>query len=298
MREVAERIAHVSPGDSTVLITGESGTGKELVARAVHRRSGRTGPFVPVSCAAIPSDILEAELFGHTRGAFTGANDARVGLFHQARAGTLFLDEIGETPPELQPKLLRALQVRRIRPIGSSEEQPFDARIITATNRDLSRAVAEGTIREDLYFCLNVLTITLPPLRDRSGDILELARYFVARTSATLNAPYALTPAAERQLLNHAWPGNVRELENAIQAAVVMATGGQVGFDELPTGVRARAVEAAHVSTTLDEVERRHILLVLETLKWNKAETARVLGINRATLYRKLQRYGLAAPAN
>jgi len=299
MRQVAERVAEVAPGDSTVLITGESGTGKELVARAVHLQSGRSGPFVPLSCAAIPVEILEAELFGHTRGAFTGASEARAGLLQKARGGTLFLDEIGELPLELQPRLLRALQVRRMRPVGSAEEIAFDARIIAATNRDLTRAIAEGVLREDLFFCLNVLTIALPPLRERHGDVLELARHFINRASSALGAAYELTEAAERQLLSHPWPGNVRELENAIEAAVAMATGGEVGFDELPTGVRARVIsEDASTSRTLDDVERSHILLVLDALRWNKAEAARILGINRATLYRKLQRYGLSGPSN
>jgi DNA-binding NtrC family response regulator len=299
MRQVAERIAHVSLGDSTVLITGESGTGKELVARAVHRASGRTGPFVPVSCAAIPADILEAELFGHTRGAYTGASEARQGLLPQAAGGTLFLDEIGELPLELQPKLLRALQSRRLRPVGSTEEVSFDARIIAATNRDLGRAVAEGKMREDLLYCLNVLTIPLPALRDRAGDVLELARHFLARASATLGVRYELSAAAERQLTAHSWPGNVRELENAIQASVALASSGQVGFDDLPTGIRAqRQQEATRESLSLEDVERRHILLVLDALHWNKAEAARILGINRATLYRKLQRYGLGGASN
>jgi DNA-binding NtrC family response regulator len=299
MRQVAERIAHVAPGDSTVLITGESGTGKELVARAVHRASGRTGPFVAVSCAAIPADILEAELFGHTRGAFTGASEARQGLLQQARGGTLFLDEVGELPLELQPKLLRALQVRRLRPVGSTDEVSFDARIIAATNRDLGRAVAEGKMREDLLYCLNVLTIPLPALRDRSGDVLELARHFLARASGSLGVRYELSVAAERQLTAHSWPGNVRELENAIQASVALASSGQVGFEDLPTGIRAqRPQESTTESRSLEDVERRHILLVLDALHWNKAEAARILGINRATLYRKLQRYGLGGAAN
>ncbi len=299
MRQIAERITHVAPGESTVLIMGESGTGKELVARAVHRASGRSGPFVPVSCAAIPAEILEAELFGHTRGAFTGASEARPGLLQQAGGGTLFLDEIGELPLELQPKLLRALQARRLRPVGSAEEIPFDARIITATNRDLGRAVAEGKMREDLLYCVNVLTITLPPLRDRAGDVLELARHFLARVSSNLGVRYELTVAAERQLTAHSWPGNVRELENAIQASVALASTGQVGFEDLPTGIRSqRPTDAGLESRSLEDVERRHILLVLDALHWNKAEAARILGINRATLYRKLQRYGLGGASN
>jgi DNA-binding NtrC family response regulator len=299
MRLVAERVTHVAPGDSTVLITGESGTGKELVARAVHRASGRTGPFVAVSCAAIPGDILEAELFGHTRGAFTGASEARQGLLQQAKGGTLFLDEIGELPPDLQPKLLRALQSRQLRPVGSTEEIPFDARIIAATNRDLGRAVAEGKMREDLLYCLNVLTIALPALRDRSGDVLELARHFLGKASGKLGVRYELTAAAERQLSAHSWPGNVRELENAIQASVALASSGQVGFEDLPTGIRSQRPQDASVeSRSLEDVERRHILLVLDALHWNKAEAARILGINRATLYRKLQRYGLGGASN
>jgi DNA-binding NtrC family response regulator len=299
MRQVADRIGHVAPGEATVLITGESGTGKELVARAVHRASGRTGPFVPVSCAAIPAEILEAELFGHTRGAFTGASDARQGLLQQAASGTLFLDEIGELPLELQPKLLRALQTRRVRPVGSTEEVPFDARIIAATNRDLGRAVAEGKMREDFLYCVNVLTLALPALRDRAGDVLELARHFLSRVSSKLGVRYELTVAAERQLTTHSWPGNVRELENAIQASVALASTGQVGFDDLPTGIRAqRPPGDSTQSRSLEDVERRHILLVLDALHWNKAEAARILGINRATLYRKLQRYGLGGASN
>jgi two-component system response regulator HydG len=299
MRQVAERIGHVALGDATVLITGESGTGKELIARAVHRASGRTGPFVAVSCAAIPADILEAELFGHTRGAYTGATEARLGLLQQARGGTLFLDEMGELPIQLQPKLLRALQARRLRPVGSAEEVSFDARIIAATNRDLGRAVAEGTMREDLLYCLNVLTIALPALRDRAGDVLELARHFLSRASSTLGVRYELTIAAEQQLVAHSWPGNVRELENAIQASVALASSGQVDLDDLPSGVRAQRPQNGTTETrSLEDVERRHILQVLDALHWNKAEAARILGNNRATLYRKLQRYGLGGASN
>jgi two-component system response regulator HydG len=185
-----------------------------------------------------------------------------------------------------------------MRPVGSSDEIPFDARIIAATNRDLSKAVKNGQMREDLYLCLNVLTIAMPPLRERTSDILELARHFIARKSARQGTEYELTPAAERQLLAYDWPGNVRELENAIDAAVSLASGPHVGFDELPTGIRASGKDNSSTPRTLDEVERRHIILVLDTLRWNKAEAARILGINRATLYRKLQRYGLPGPAN
>jgi DNA-binding NtrC family response regulator len=296
MRAVGDRIRSAAPTESTVLITGESGTGKELVARALHRHSARAGgPFVPVSCAAVPAEMLEAELFGHTRGAFTGAGQARTGLLQQAQGGTLFLDEIGDMPLELQPRLLRALQERRVRPVGSSVEFDFDARLIAATNRDLSAAMAAGAFREDLYFRINVIRIEMPPLRERPGDVLELARYFLGRASVGTGESYQLTAEAEHQLLSHSWPGNVRELENSMRAAVAMATSGHVGFEELPTGVRANLAprDGANDPRTLDEVERRHILHVLDALEWNKAEAARVLGINRATLYRKLQRYGL-----
>jgi two-component system response regulator HydG len=296
MRTLGDRIRSAAPTESTVLITGESGTGKELVARALHRHSQRAeGPFVPVSCAAVPAEMLEAELFGHTRGAFTGAGQARVGLLQQAQGGTLFLDEIGDMPLELQPRLLRALQERRVRPVGSSVEFEFDARVVAATNRDLQAAMLAGAFREDLYFRVNVIRLEMPPLRDRPGDVLELARYFLARASAGTAESYQLTPEAEHQLLAHDWPGNVRELENSMRAAVAMATSGHVGFEELPTGVRAGLGTRDNGTDprTLDEVERRHILHVLDALDWNKAEAARVLGINRATLYRKLQRYGL-----
>jgi DNA-binding NtrC family response regulator len=301
MRALSDRIRSAAPTESTVLITGESGTGKELVAVALHRHSLRAGgPFVPVSCAAVPAEMLEAELFGHTRGAFTGAGQARTGLLQQAQGGTLFLDEIGDMPLELQPRLLRALQERRVRPVGSSVEFDFDARVVAATNRDLGLAMAAGTFREDLYFRINVIRLELPPLRERPGDVLELARYFLARASVGTDESYQLTPEAEHQLLSHSWPGNVRELENSMRAAVAMATSGHVGFEELPTGVRSgmTARDTANDPRALDEVERRHILHVLDALDWNKAEAARVLGINRATLYRKLQRYGLEGNGN
>ncbi len=299
MQRVAERVVQVASSDATVLITGESGTGKELVARAVHRASGRKGPFVALSSAAIPGELLEAELFGHARGAFTGASQARAGLLARAKGGTLFLDEVGDLPTTLQPKLLRALQTRRLRPIGSVDEVTFDARIIAATNRNLEQAIASGSMRDDLFLCLNVLTIELPPLREREGDVTELARHFLARASAAQGAPYRLTVEAERQLARHRWPGNVRELQNAMEAAVALTTSPEVGFDELPTGLRQRIrLGPGRDGRSMEEVERHHILTVLEALCWNKAEAARILGINRATLYRKLHRYGLDEPSN
>ena len=298
MRALHQQIGRAAATDSTVLITGESGTGKELVARAIHHASERSnGPFVAVSCAAVPHEILEAELFGHEKGAFTGAVQARIGLFEQATRGTLFLDEIGDMPIDLQPKLLRVLQERRVRPLGASREVLLDTRIVTATNRDLDQAVRAGQFREDLHFRIKVLHIHLPPLRERERDVLELAEHFLPRTGAE---PHTLTPEAEQQLLGYDWPGNVRELENAVQSAVALASGGRIGLEELPTTVRQRrspAVATTEKPTTLEEVERRHIEIVLKAVGWNKARAARKLGIDRATLYRKLSRFGLDRPA-
>jgi DNA-binding NtrC family response regulator len=298
MRALHQQIGRAAATDSTVLITGESGTGKELVARAIHRASERSsGPFVAVSCAAVPHEILEAELFGHEKGAFTGAVQARIGLFEQATRGTLFLDEIGDMPLDLQPKLLRVLQERRVRPLGASREVLLDTRIVSATNRDLDQAVRSGQFREDLHFRIKVLHIHLPPLRERERDVLELAQHFLSRGG---NTPPPLSPEAEQQLLGHDWPGNVRELENAMHAATALATGNAIGLDELPTSVRTRrAPQSATVErpTTLEEVERRHIEIVLKAVGWNKARAARKLGIDRATLYRKLSRFGLDRPA-
>jgi two-component system response regulator HydG len=250
-----------------------------------------------VSCAAVPHEILEAELFGHEKGAFTGAVQARIGLFEQATRGTLFLDEIGDMPLDLQPKLLRVLQERRVRPLGASREVLLDTRIVSATNRDLDQAVRSGQFREDLHFRIKVLHIHLPPLRERERDVLELAQHFLSRGG---NTPPPLSPEAEQQLLGHDWPGNVRELENAMHAATALATGNAIGLDELPTSVRTRrAPQSATVErpTTLEEVERRHIEIVLKAVGWNKARAARKLGIDRATLYRKLSRFGLDRPA-
>ncbi|HEX6271860.1 MAG TPA: sigma-54 dependent transcriptional regulator [Polyangiaceae bacterium] len=297
MRALHHQIGRAAATDSTVLVTGESGTGKELVARAIHRASDRSGgPFVAVSCAAVPHEILEAELFGHEKGAFTGAVQARIGLFEQASGGTLFLDEIGDMPIDLQPKLLRVLQERRVRPLGASREVLLDTRIVAATNRDLEQAVRSGQFREDLHFRIKVLHLHLPPLRERERDVLELAQHFLPRTGDQMPS---LTPEAEQQLIGYDWPGNVRELENAMRAAVALASTGQIGLEELPTTVRTRrgpTVPATERPTTLEEVERRHIEIVLKAVGWNKARAARKLGIDRATLYRKLSRFGLDRP--
>lgn len=300
LQAVIQRIARVAPTQATVLITGESGTGKELVARAVHRGSARRdGPFVALSCAAMPHELLESELFGYRRGAFTGAAESRDGLFQRADGGTLFLDEIGELPLSLQPKLLRVLEEMRVRQLGSSHEVPLDLRVVAATNRDLEEEVKRGNFREDLLFRLNVHHIHLPPLRERGDDVLELARYFLARAAQNGVHP-ELTTDAEQLLLSHHWPGNVRELENSLSAALALAPTGSIGVGELPARLQAgagRPPEAERSEpASLEEVERRHIEIVLRATGWNKALAARKLGIDRATLYRKLMRLGITEP--
>ena len=330
LRAVIERIARVAPTQATVLITGESGTGKELVARAVHDGSPRRErPFVALSCAEMPQGLLEAELFGYRRGAFTGAVQARDGLFQRADGGTLFLDEIGELPLPLQPKLLRVLEERRVRPLGSSQEVALDVRIIAATNRDLEHAVRLGQFREDLLFRLNVHHVHLPPLRERGQDVMELARFFLARgiraqspasgdmassapsaadgaasdTSAAgqtegAATAFTLTPEAERLLLEYHWPGNIRELENALSAAMALSRDGTIGLRELPARLESagRGAPPPIEPVSLEEMERRHIEIVLRATGRNKALAARKLGIDRATLYRKLLRLGLSEP--
>ena len=382
LRGVIERIARVAPTQATVLITGESGTGKELVARAVHNGSPRRDrPFVALSCAAMPQGLLEAELFGYRRGAFTGAVQSRDGLFQRAEGGTLFLDEIGDLPLPLQPKLLRVLEERRVRPLGSSQEVALDVRIVAATNRDLEHAVRLGQFREDLLFRLNVHHVHLPPLRDRGDDVVELTQYFLSRgiraqdpppardpfeddgadgegvseassPVSTTDAPapegvaaaplpavpspavpspavppsaavalpgpaldeasatgrsapfpsgvqYRLTPDAEKLIRGYRWPGNVRELENALSAAMALAKDGTIGVRELPSRLESASRASAPPPVepvSLEEMERRHIEIVLRATGRNKALAARKLGIDRATLYRKLLRLGLSDP--
>jgi len=298
LRGIMERIARVAPTQATVLITGESGTGKELVARAVHRGSPRReGPFIALSCAAMPYELLEAELFGYRRGAFTGAAQSRDGLFQRAEGGTLFLDEIGDLPLALQPKLLRVLEERRVRPLGSSQEVPLDVRIVAATNRNLEQSVEQGQFREDLLYRLNVHHLHLPPLRERGDDVVELSRHFLARAARNGGRPCELTPDAEQLIRSHEWPGNVRELENSLSAALALAVDGVIGVAELPARLQSgaqRSEPPARVEpASLEEVERRHIQIVLRATGWNKALAARKLGIDRATLYRKLIRLGL-----
>lgn len=303
MRKVNDLILRVADSDANVLITGESGTGKELVARALHSRSARSaGPFVAVNCAAVPETLLESELFGHAKGAFTDARQARTGLFVQASGGTLFLDEVGEMPLGMQPKILRALQERRVRPVGGNTEVNFDSRLVTATNRDLETEVEERRFREDLYYRINVVRIEVPPLRGRGNDLLLLAQHFIERAaSRSGKSVVGLVSAAAEKLLSYDWPGNVRELENCMERAVALTRYDQVTVEDLPEKVRS--YQSSHVVVASDdpsellpmqEVERRYIQRVLKSVGGNKTQAAKVLGFDRRTLYRKLERYGLA----
>jgi DNA-binding NtrC family response regulator len=302
MQQMRGTIDKVAQSDATVLITGESGTGKELVARALHFAGRRaSGPFVPVNCGALVGTLLDSELFGHVRGAFTGADTSKRGLFVAADSGTLFLDEIGELPIELQPKLLRALQDGEVKPVGGTTAIRVDARVIAATNRTLEDQVKAGAFREDLFYRLAVITIEVPALRNRPGDIPLLAKHFAEQ--AALRAErgrVSLTDAALAHLSAQPWPGNVRELENAIERAVILAAGDVLDVADV-AGPRA-AVSAASFATfsgdhvpTLDELERAHILKVLELCEGQKTKAAQMLGINRTTLWKKLRQYGLDA---
>lgn len=300
MRRVHDLIARVATSDASVLVHGETGTGKELIARALHKASNRaTGPFVAINCAAVPQTLIESELFGHARGAFTDAKAERTGLFLQATGGTLFLDEIAELPLETQPKLLRALQERKVRPVGSNTEVPFDVRLVTATNRDLEFEVFEKRFREDLFYRINVVTIEVPPLRDRPGDVLMLAQHFLRRFAEIANKPMvALSDSAAEKLVSYDWPGNVRELENCIERGVALGRFDSLTVDDLPQKVRGYRGKSFVVSADdtsdvlmMEEVERRYIMRVLGLLRGNKSQAAQLLGFDRRTLYRKLARY-------
>jgi DNA-binding NtrC family response regulator len=299
VKKMCDLIARVADTDATVLVTGESGTGKELVARALHAQSGRAeGPFVAINCAALPESLLESELFGHTRGAFTDARSARPGLFLQASRGTLFLDEIAEMPLGMQAKLLRALQERTVRPVGGDTEHPFDTRIVAATNRDLETEVDEKRFREDLFYRINVVRIDVPPLRARGDDVLTLAQRFIERLGATAQRGIVgMTSAAAERLTTYPWPGNVRELQNSMERAVALGQFDRIGVDDLPEKVRDHrpletSVDATDAAALLpmEEVERRYIQRVLEAVGGNKTLAAQVLGFDRRTLYRKLGR--------
>ena len=292
-------LGRVAASEASVLITGESGTGKEVAARLIHDRSPRKlGPFIAINCAALPEALLEAELFGHTKGAFTDAKAARAGLLQQAGGGTLFLDEIGDMPLGLQPKLLRALEQREARPVGGDSEVPFDVRLIAATNRDLEAAAEEGRFREDLYYRINVVHVVMPPLRTRGGDVLALAQRFLEEFVSKAKRPIkGMSAAVAERLASYLWPGNVRELRNCIERAVALTQFEELTVEDLPE--RVRAYRPSHVVVAgddpsefvpLEEVERRYILRVLESVQGNKTLAARILGLDRATLYRKLER--------
>jgi two-component system response regulator HydG len=305
MRRVYELIAQLGDGESTVLITGESGTGKELVARAIHRKSRRAdGPFVAINCAAMPASLLESELFGHVRGAFTDAKRSREGLFVQASNGTLFLDEIGEMAIEMQAKLLRVLQERRVRPVGGDAEIEFDSRIISATNRDLEEEVSEGRFREDLFYRINVINIPVPPLRSRGSDILLLAQAFLEQFAQQADkGVQGISAAAAQKLRDYDWPGNVRELENCLERAVTLTRFDEITVEDLPEALRNYQPRSMVIPgddpeqmPTLEETERRYICRVLDAVKWNKSHAARVLGMDRRTLYRKIDRLGIDEP--
>lgn len=299
MKRVTDVITRVSQTDATVLVTGESGTGKELVARAIHERSNRRdGPFVAINCAAVPATLLESELFGHARGAFTDAKATRKGLFLEADNGTLFLDEIGEMPLEMQVKLLRALQERTVRAVGGNSEMPFNARVIAATNRDLENEVHEKRFREDLYYRINVVTVHVPPLREREGDVPLLAQRFLERFAARHGKHViGISAPAAAKLVAYHWPGNVRELENSIERAVALTQFDHINVEDLPERIRAHRPdtmvmmpETAEELVTVEELERRYLLHVLKVVHGNKSRAARILGYDRRTLYRKLER--------
>jgi len=300
IKNLRAMIRKMAATDTSVLISGGTGTGKELVAQELHGLSHRNaGPFIAINCAAVPENLLESELFGHSRGAFTDAKAERTGLFVQAQGGTFFLDEIGSMPLGLQPKVLRALQDRRVRPIGSNTEIPFDVRIISATNADLESAVEEGRFRQDLFFRLNVIYIEVPPLRARGSDILLLAQKFISDFSRRLNKDVAgLSPNAAEKLQSYDWPGNVRELQNCIERAVALATHELLMVEDFPEKIRNYrpshlflAGDDPHDLITLEELERRYIQKVLEAVRGNKTDASRILGLDRKTLYRKLGRY-------
>jgi len=302
MRSVFELIERVADSDVTVLVTGESGTGKEVVARALHHQGRRkSGPFVAINCAALPEPLLESELFGHTKGAFTDAKTNEPGLLARANGGTILLDEIGDMPLGLQPKLLRVLQERTVRPVGGHVEVPIHVRVVAATNRDLESAIEEGRFREDLFYRINVVNIALPPLRARAGDILPLALSFMRELDA--RAPHevrGIAPAAAERLVTYPWPGNVRELQNCMERAVALARFEEIAVDDLPEKVRdyrtSHVLIAGDDATELvpmDEVERRYVLRVMEAVGYNKTAAARILGFERKRLYRWLKRLGI-----
>jgi DNA-binding NtrC family response regulator len=301
MQRVMETVAAVADADANVLIVGESGTGKELIANALHERSPRReGPWVKINCAALPKDLIESELFGHTKGSFTGATAEKAGLLEEAHRGSLLLDEITEMPVDLQTKLLRVLEERVVRRIGGTRALVVDFRLISSTNRNAEAAVKEGALRQDLYFRINTVTIQVPPLRERRDDIPLLVRAFLERYARKHARPVeAIEPEASRRLLGYPWPGNVRELQNAIEHGILVARGRQVTVSDLPEALQRDSAASAAIapsevpSGSLEEIERASILKALETTRWNKQAAAALLGLRRPTLYSKMRKHGI-----
>jgi transcriptional regulator with PAS, ATPase and Fis domain len=306
MLEVYKLVARVAESKSTVLLQGESGTGKELIARAIHANGPRREkPFIPVNCGALPDNLLESEMFGYEKGAFTGAVGTKAGLFEAANGGSLFLDEIGELGPALQVKLLRVMQDQEVRRVGGTSSVKVDVRIIAATNRDLELLVKEGKFRDDLFYRLKVVPITLPSLAERREDIPMLVHHFLQKcATGTTPSVRGVLPEAMALLTQYRWPGNVRELENAIERAVSLSHGPLLTPDDLPEAIRQESMDglqgklahgdpAIDATLTLEEVEKRHLILVLKETKGNKVKAAKILGIDRRTLYRMAERFGL-----
>lgn len=295
--EVFSLVHRVAPSDSTVLLLGESGTGKELIAREVHYASPRSdGPFVSINCGALPENLLESELFGHVKGSFTGAIRDKQGLFTVAQGGTFLLDEVGETSPAIQVKLLRVLQEREVIPVGGTRPIDVNVRLIAATNADLEMKVQDGTFRADLYYRLNVIPITIPPLRERVDDIPLLVDHFL--TKCDVSGTRKIDQEAMDLLCRYSWPGNVRELENIVERMVILQENSTITADDIPSRIRqsreSSTMNEADVSNmTLQDLEKRHLVRVLEETGWQKRKASSILGINTSTLYRKLQRYGL-----
>ncbi|MBC8876463.1 MAG: sigma-54-dependent Fis family transcriptional regulator [Planctomycetes bacterium] len=304
MQKLYDQLRRIGDSETSVLITGESGTGKELVARSIHDVSPRRKrPFVAVNCAALPDTLLESELFGHVRGAFTDARAERKGLFLQAHGGTLLLDEIGEMPPAMQAKLLRALEENKVRPVGGDQEIPYDVRLLSSTNRDLESAVEKRRFREDLYFRINVIQVEVPPLHARGTDVLLLAQHYLEMfASKSKKEVTGISENAAERLLAYSWPGNVRELRNVLERAVALTRYDKIAVEDLPEKIQNYRSSQVFIGgddptelVPMEEVERRYILHVLETVGQNKALASRVLGLDRKTLYRKLKQYGVAS---